>query len=198
MLAMGDALALVTSRMRGFALEDFARFHPGGDLGRRLSRVEQHMRTRDTCRVAYDSQTVRQVFIELSHPGRRSGAIMLIGASGNLTGLFTDSDLARLFETRRYEALDQPIREVMTKRPRTIAFGSILSEAVTLMAEHKISELPVVDSGGRPVGLIDVTDIVGMIPEEKPGHTAAKSATAIFGIPSDQNAPEIQKHSNRR
>ena len=123
---------------------------------------------------------------------------MLIGASGNLTGLFTDSDLARLFETRRYEALDQPIREVMTKRPRTIASGSILSEAVTLMAEHKISELPVVDSGGRPVGLIDVTDIVGMIPEEKPGHTAAKSATAIFGITSDQNAPEIQKHSNRR
>ncbi len=58
MLAMGDALALVTSRMRGFALEDFARFHPGGDLGRRLSRVEQHMRPREACRVA-DDELVR-------------------------------------------------------------------------------------------------------------------------------------------
>ena len=166
MLALGDALALVASRMRGFAPEDFARFHPGGDLGRRLSSVEQHMRARDACRMADESQTVRQVFIELSRPGRRSGAIMVIGSSSELTGLFTDSDLARLFETRRDQALDQPIREVMTKRPCTILSGSTMWQAVTLMAEQKISELPVVDTWGRPVGLIDITDIVGMIPEE--------------------------------
>lgn len=165
MLALGDALALVTSRMRDFRREDFARFHPGGSLGQQLSHVEGHMRPREECRVARDSQTVRQVYIELSRPGRRSGAIMLVDAFDRLTGIFTDSDLARLFESRRDEAMDRPIREVMTVSPRTVQLGSRMTDAVAIMAERKISELPVVDGGGVPAGLIDITDIVSMIPE---------------------------------
>lgn len=166
MLALGDALALVVSRMRRFDRADFARVHPAGNLGRRLSQVEDHMRPLADCRVSPDDQSVRQVFTEHRRPGRRTGAIMLVGAAGRLTGLFTDSDLARLFETRRDAALDRPIAEVMTSQPRTVLQGSMMTDAVAIMAERKISELPVVDAAGVPVGLLDITDVVGMIPEE--------------------------------
>ncbi len=165
MLALGDALALVVSRMRGFAREDFARFHPAGSLGRKLSRVGQYCRPLRVCRVAEDSLSVRDVFVERSMPGRRTGAIMLVDREGRLTGLFTDSDLARLFEHHREETLDEPIRGVMTSDPLTVQDGALMTEAVSLMAERKISELPVVDDGGRPKGLIDVTDVVGLFPQ---------------------------------
>jgi arabinose-5-phosphate isomerase len=165
MLAIGDALALVVSRMRAFKHEDFYVFHPAGNLGKQLSRVEERMRPREACRIAPDAASVREVFVSHSLPGRRSGAIMLTSADGKLSGIFTDSDLARLFESRRDEALDGPIRNVMTSRPRTVTVGAMLADAVEIMAERKISELPVVDQEGRPVGLIDITDVVGMMPE---------------------------------
>jgi arabinose-5-phosphate isomerase len=93
---------------------------------------------------------------------------MLVGDDGSLTGLFTDSDLARLFESRRDEAFDGPIRDVMSPRPTTVTQGSMMIDAVAIMAERKISELPVVDDEGRPVGMIDITDVVSMIPESTP------------------------------
>ena len=166
MLALGDALALVASRMRDFRREDFARFHPGGSLGRQLSNVEDWMRPLAECRVASDGSSVREVFVALSRPGRRSGAIMLVDDQGRLTGLFTDSDLARLFERRRDDAFDRSIRDVMTAAPRTVRHGARIADALAIMAERKISELPVVDAVGAPLGLIDITDVVGMIPEE--------------------------------
>ena len=166
MLALGDALALVTSRMRNFDREDFARFHPGGSLGRKLSRVDQHLRGLERCRVALESATVRDVFVGLAVPGRRTGAIMLVDADGKLTGIFTDSDLARLFEHRREEAIDGPIGSVMTADPLRVRTGTLMLDAMTLMATRKISELPVVDTGGRPAGLIDVTDVLSVFPEQ--------------------------------
>jgi arabinose-5-phosphate isomerase len=169
MLALGDALALVVSRMKNFGREDFARFHPAGSLGRKLSRVEDHMRPLEQCRVASEGLSVREVFMAVSRPGRRTGAIMLVDESGRLSGLFTDSDLARLFERKQDHLFDRPIREVMTRHPITIGIHSRMSEAVSLMARRKISELPVVDADGRPVGLIDITDIVGITPEEVGG-----------------------------
>ena len=98
MLALGDALALVVSRLRGFEAEDFARYHPGGSLGLKLSTIENHMRPLSECRHAPESATIREVLVTCTKPGRRSGAIMLVDAEGCLTGLFTDSDLARLIE----------------------------------------------------------------------------------------------------
>jgi arabinose-5-phosphate isomerase len=168
MLAVGDALALVVSRMRHFGREDFARFHPGGSLGNKLSKVEQHMRPLAECRVAHETETVRQVLIGASVPGRRTGATMLVDAAGRLSGIFTDSDLARLFEHRRDEELDSPVQRVMTGNPLRVEFGSMMVEAVTIMAGRKISELPVVDAEGKPVGLIDITDVVGLLPKEPP------------------------------
>jgi arabinose-5-phosphate isomerase len=166
MLALGDALALVASRLHSFGHADFARVHPAGSLGRRLSKVDDRMRPLDQCRLAPDSRNVREVFGQLRRPGRRSGAILLVGDDGRLTGIFTDSDLARLFEARRDAAFDQPIAQVMTHRPRTVAAGSMMTDALAILAEWKISELPVVDDHGAPVGLLDITDVIGMMPPE--------------------------------
>jgi arabinose-5-phosphate isomerase len=177
MLAVGDALALVVSKMRNFQADDFARFHPGGALGRRLSRVDDLMRPLTDCRQANDALTVREVIVACSRPGRRTGAIMLVDELGRLTGLFTDSDLARLFERRDESALDRPIREVMAAKPTTVTSGTRVGDAVALLARRKFSELPVVDGAGRPIGLVDVTDVVGFEAEaESPGVSPKKAA----------------------
>ncbi|MDA7978573.1 MAG: KpsF/GutQ family sugar-phosphate isomerase [Pirellulales bacterium] len=165
MLALGDALALVVSKMRGFREIDFARFHPGGSLGLKLSSVQDHMRPLAQCRIADESFTVRQILIAQGNPGRRTGAIMLHDSSDRLTGLFTDSDLARLFERHSEARLDGPVRDVMTVSPLTVEVDSRMTEAVAIMAQRKISELPVVDPQGCPRGLIDITDVVSAFPQ---------------------------------
>jgi arabinose-5-phosphate isomerase len=86
---------------------------------------------------------------------------MLVDDAGKLAGIFTDSDLARLFERRADERFDGPISDVMTKTPRTIHRAARMAEAVALMRASKISELPVIDDDGRPVGLLDITDLIG-------------------------------------
>jgi arabinose-5-phosphate isomerase len=161
MLALGDSMALVVSRLRGFSHSDFAARHPGGSLGMRLLKVEQAMRPLERCRTAAADETVRQVFAR-PLPTRRTGAVMIVAADGRLTGIFTDSDLARLFEHRHDDALDRPIGEVMTCQPNTARLGSRLEEAIGLLESRRLSELPVIDEAGRPHGLLDIVDLVGV------------------------------------
>ncbi|MFN9368309.1 MAG: SIS domain-containing protein [Planctomycetia bacterium] len=163
MLAMGDALALVTSRLRRFTPADFAARHPGGNLGRELMPVEEAMRPLSECRRATPEETVRSVFMR-PLPPRRTGAVMIIDAAGQLVGIFTDSDLARLFERRNDAALDEPIGRVMTCRPATVTLGTRLRDAVGTLEQRRLSELPVVDPDGRPCGLLVVVDLVGFAP----------------------------------
>ena len=162
MLAVGDALALVISEVRNFTPQQFAAFHPGGSLGRRLASVKDVMRSGDQVRIASEASTIREVFVTQSRPGRRSGAVMLVDTDGRLSGLFTDSDLARLLERRRDEQFDRPISEVMTIRPLTIGLDAILEEVLQLLGARHVSELPVVDTAGCPVGLVDITDLIGI------------------------------------
>jgi arabinose-5-phosphate isomerase len=164
LMAVGDALALLVSQMRDFTATDFARYHPAGSLGRKLTRVEDAMRTGAHLRRAHLDETVRSVFIRLAGPRRRSGAVLITNDDSVLLGIFTDSDLARLFERRRETDLDRAIGTVMTADPYTIHVGATLAEAIELLKSHKISELPVVDSGHHLVGLIDVTDLIGLVP----------------------------------
>jgi arabinose-5-phosphate isomerase len=166
MLAIGDALALVVSRVRGFTPQGFARFHPAGSLGRQSQSVREVMRRGDQLRVASEEATVREVFAQRGKPGRRTGAVILVDGDGRLSGLFTDSDLARLLEGRRESQLDRPICEVMTRQPCTIAVDALLAEAVEILSSHHWSELPVVDADGCPVGLVDITDVIGLLPAE--------------------------------
>ena len=160
MLAYGDAIALVASRMRNFRREDFARFHPGGSLGAQLAEVGQRMRPLAQCRLAEQHETLREVLSTRAVQGRRSGAVLIVDATDHLVGIFTDSDLARLFESRRETALDQPIGTVMTTRPILVPAGSMLCDAMSIMAERKLSELPVIDADSKPVGLLDITDLM--------------------------------------
>ena len=164
MLAIGDALALVISRLRGFTPQQFARVHPGGSLGRRLQTVSELMRKGDQLRIASQSATIREVFTAKSASGRRTGAVMLIDEPGRLSGLFTDSDLARLLERHQDCQWDRPIAEVMTHSPLTIRDEALLTDAVEMLSAKKISELPVVDADGRPIGLVDITDVIGELP----------------------------------
>ncbi len=167
MMALGDALAFTLSRLRDFTAEDFARYHPAGSLGRKLLKVDAVMRTGHELRLADQETPVREVFAQARRRGRRTGAVMLTDEGGQLRGLFTDSDLARLFEQRRDAALDRPIREVMTPQPLTVAQGSRVGDALEIFRRCKISELPVVDEVGRPVGLLDVTDLIAVAPDEQ-------------------------------
>lgn len=165
LLALGDALALVTSSRRRFTPEDFAARHPGGSLGRQLMLVEDAMRPLAECRLASADETVRAVFAR-PLPARRTGAVMVVGEGGRLAGIFTDSDLARLFERRRDELLDAAIGQVMTSRPTIVPMGTRLRDAVAILETRRLSELPVVDADGAAVGLLDVVDLVGLVPHE--------------------------------
>jgi arabinose-5-phosphate isomerase len=183
MLALGDALALVLSRVRGLTAERFAMFHPAGSLGRRLAPVRDVMRQGNQLRVAAETATVREVMIQLSRPGRRTGAVMLTNAAGRLSGLFTDSDLARLFESRRDDQLDESIERVMTRNPVTIHPEALLPEAIRLMSERHLSELPVIDAERRPVGLLDITDVLNAVEP-----TALEKSASTSRIPNSSRS----------
>jgi arabinose-5-phosphate isomerase len=127
--------------------------------------VEDVMRPLAECRVARPAETVRAVFVR-PLPNRRTGAVMILEEDGTLAGIFTDSDLARLFERRLDSALDEPIGRVMTARPTTLPVGTRLRDAVTILESRRLSELPVLDQTGRPVGLVDIVDLVGLVPPE--------------------------------
>lgn len=172
MAAVGDAMSFVLSEMKHFGAEDFARFHPAGSLGRKFMKVDHLMRQGKALRTASIHDTVRQVFSQPHVRGRRTGAVLLLDEQGRLAGLFTDSDLARLFTERRDHCMDRPIAEVMTHNPITVLTHSRLLEAVEIIQDRKISELPVIDEQGRPAGLLDITDLIGLVPleEEQPAH----------------------------
>jgi len=162
MMALGDALALLVSRLRGFAPEDFLVFHPGGSLGRKLGRVEDVMRTGRHVRTAHPAESVREVLIRLGGARRRSGAVLVVDDQGVLQGIFTDSDLARLFERRLEDRIDGPIAQAMTRDPVVTAASASIAEAVETLRARKISELPVVDEQWRLLGLLDITDLIGL------------------------------------
>lgn len=165
LMAVGDALALLVSRIRGFTAAEFALYHPAGALGKKLAYVDDVMRVGKHIRIARLDATVRDVFSALGGPSRRSGAVMIVDEAGALAGIFTDSDLARLFERGREAWVDRPIAESMTKRPLSVLSGTRAAEAVEILKSRKISELPVVDSAGKPIGMIDVTDLIELLPD---------------------------------
>ena len=183
MLALGDALALSLSHLAGFTARDFARLHPAGSLGRRLQPVSEVMRTGPELRIADDTRTIRSVIVDQQRPGRRSGAVLLTGKNGQLTGIFTDSDLVRLLEKRRDAQLDQPVFEVMTVNPCTVRRDALLPTALELFSSRKLSELPVIDESGLPVGLIDITDVIDL-PASARTHRSAgiQSGVVSHGV----------------
>ncbi|MCC6422137.1 MAG: KpsF/GutQ family sugar-phosphate isomerase [Phycisphaerales bacterium] len=162
MMAMGDALALSVMHLRQFTAEDFARFHPAGQLGRKLIKVGEAMTFRKDVNlpVASDRLSVADVLRLVSTIKRRSGAVILVDDQQRISGIFTDGDLRRLVTADPDTALRRPIAEVMKPNPLRIAADRLASEAMSLLHKHRIDELPVVDEQDRPLGLIDVQDLV--------------------------------------
>lgn len=161
-LALGDALALCAARRRNFSDTDFAKRHPGGSLGGLLRPITEALRfvVGKTLNIVPDDVSVTEA-CKLSETAiRRPGAMLLVDrASGVLTGIFTDADLRRLIELDRSK-LDGPIRAVMTRNPGTLPDTALVRDAVHMVREHRRDEIPVVDAAGKPIGLLDVQDLI--------------------------------------
>ncbi len=157
MVVMGDALALTIFRMRNWQAEDYAFYHPGGELGRRLIRVKDVMRKGGRNPVANRNVTVRQALEVMSGEGS-PGAVSLVDDDGKLVGFFTDGDLRRLMRGGDPAVLNRPVREVMTERPTTVSTESLVAEAYRVLRGRRIDQVPVVDGEGKPVGIVDVQD----------------------------------------
>jgi len=157
MLVLGDALALTIFKMRDWTQENYAFYHPGGDLGRKLIKVKEVMRTGKRNPVAGQDVSVREALNVMS--GESSpGAVSLVDEEGKLVGFFTDGDLRRLMLHDGDKVLDGPVRNVMTTEPRSISVEGLASEAYRMLREYRVDQLPAVDEKGVPVGIMDVQD----------------------------------------
>jgi len=159
LLALGDALAMTVLSLRGFQREDFARFHPGGQLGRKLMRVADVMRSGDRFTVVREETPAKSVLAKMNGTPGRPGAACIVHDDGTLAGFFTDGDLARRLEAG-VAWLEQPIADVMTRTPTTIAPDVLVAEAMAILGERRFDQIPVVDACRKPVGLLDIQDVV--------------------------------------
>jgi len=165
MLALGDALAVAVMQMRRFTPEDFAAYHPAGSLGRKLLKVEEAMRFRKDreLRCVADSLSLGDALAQAETHPRRTGAMLMVDSQGRLSGILTDADIRRLLIARRgRDILSEPVGDLMIRNPKRIRLGELASEAVAILNEFRIDELPVVDDADRPVGVIDVQDLLGI------------------------------------
>ena len=158
MLAMGDALAVALLERKGFKEKDFAFYHPGGILGKRLLlTVEDIMRKGPSSPVVRQDAKIKKVLVAITRA--RAGSASVVDSSGRLIGIFTDGDLRRHLETNP-KLIECEVRHVMTKNPTVITKDRLAAEAFDILRSKRIDELPVVDAKKRPVGLLDVQDIL--------------------------------------
>lgn len=157
-LAMADALAVCLLELKGFKEKDFAFYHPAGLLGKKLLlKVEDIMRTGQNNPIVKEDKKIASVLVKITHC--RAGSASVVNKKGRLAGIFTDGDLRRHLEidphlTRR------KVKEVMTKNPATVGPKVLAAEALRILREKKIDELLVVDKNKRPIGLLDVQDLL--------------------------------------
>jgi len=157
-LALGDALAMVLLEARGLTREDFARFHPAGNLGMvLLLKVDDIMRTGDRLPVLPQTASTQDAILAMTKA--KAGSLAVTDpADGRLAGIFTDGDFRRSALTGP-DFLRKPVGTFMTRSPKTIAAGTLAIEALRLFEKHRIDDLLVVDHERRPVGLVDNQDL---------------------------------------
>jgi len=157
-LAIGDALAGMITEMKDLVTEDFALFHPAGNLGQKLLlRVEDIMGKGSRMPVVTEKATVDEALFEITSKGY--GATCIVNDKGELTGIFTDGDLRRLMERDGYACMKENITLAMTYRPKTIDPARLAAEAVRIMEEHEVSVL-VATVNNKPVGLIHLHELL--------------------------------------
>jgi arabinose-5-phosphate isomerase len=162
MLAVGDALALALSRRRDFSADDFHKHHPGGMLGVGLRKITEVLRFKvgQNLSIISESLSVREA-LQQAGSDRRAGAIMVVDDRGRLSGIFTDGDFRRLMNSDQ-TGMSRPIRDVMTARPQHLSVDDFVRDAVRLVRERRLDEIPVLDHGGKPIGLVDVQDLIAL------------------------------------
>ena len=160
MMALGDALAMVVSSARGFSREDYARYHPGGALGRKLMHVEEVMRRGEELPLVKPEASVRETLLTMSRTPGRPGAALVVDPAGGLLGIFTDGDLRRLLEGGETEPLAATIGDFMGRNPKSVSPDALVDDAERVLRENKIDQIAVVDPEGRAVGLLDVQDLL--------------------------------------
>jgi len=162
-LALGDALALTIMKSREFGAEDYARFHPGGTLGRKLLTVGQTMwfRPDEPLPLAQLDDTIEKMLTK-NKTTKRRGAVMVTGADGKLAGIITDADVRRSLEKKGVGTFEVKCSDLMTPDCKRVAEDTLAAEAMAVFHKYRIDELPVVNAEDKPVGLIDVQDIVAI------------------------------------
>ncbi|NJD10265.1 MAG: KpsF/GutQ family sugar-phosphate isomerase [Gemmatimonadetes bacterium] len=155
-LAMGDALAVALLLRKGFTREEFARFHPGGSLGRKLTlRVSDVMIDRDFPRLGTEAP-MRECVVLLAE---KRGTVPIVDADGQVVGVVTAGDLTRRME-RQEDIFDTPVREVMNRQPKRVRSDELAAGALFLMEKHGIMALPVIDAADRLVGVVHLHDLM--------------------------------------
>jgi len=162
MLVLADVLALVVMEGRQFGPAEFARFHPGGDLGRRLMKVEELMRKGVRNPTVSEDASLLEAITVMSRTAGRPGATSVVDEIGRLVGFFTDGDLRRLVDSSQDRIRDIPIREVMTRNPKTIDPETVALVALGHLHNHQVDQMPVIDESGFVIGLLDVQDLIDL------------------------------------
>ena len=156
-MALGDALAVALLELRGFTEEDFALFHPGGALGRKLKIVKDIMHTGDDIPAVTDSTKMKEALFEIT--SKKLGFTTVVDGKDNLVGVITDGDLRRLME-KEEDVFSLLAGQVMMKDPRRIEESALAARALQVMEQFEITSLVVVDDNGRTVGVIHLHDIL--------------------------------------
>ena len=153
-MAIGDALAVALLSRRGFSAHDFRRFHPGGKLGSQLRRVREVMHAGDAVPTVPEDASLSRAIMEMT--GKRFGTTAVVDTAGQLVGVMTDGDLRRAFQDG---LKDGPVRDAMSRQPRTIGPDALAEEALHLMNERRITSLFVLEDG-RPAGILHLHDLL--------------------------------------
>jgi len=157
-LAMGDALAITLLEAKGFKEEDFAGFHPGGQLGRKLlTHVSDLMLTEDDVPKVKATTGMREAILEIT--SKKLGMTTIVDGEGKLEGIVTDGDLRRYLE-HSSDLFDKTAGELATRNPKTISKDALAAEAVGIMERYSITVLVIVDDDNRPVGAIHLHDLL--------------------------------------
>jgi arabinose-5-phosphate isomerase len=156
---VGDAIAMTVLENRSFDREDFALYHPAGKIGRGLMKVDEVMRQGTANPLVREDATLADCVAVMTKTPGRPGAATVVDRSGKLVGVFTDGDLRRLVEHERVD-FGARIGRVMTRNPRTVRPEALVADAARVLRSASIDQVPVVDGRGRPVGLLDVQDLL--------------------------------------
>ena len=157
-LAVGDAIAIALLKKRNFNEEDFAKFHPGGTIGKKLiCKIEDLMHSGIENPIVNSSAKMNKAIIEMTSKGL--GCTNVIGNDGKLAGIITDGDLRRMIE-KGITDLNTNVTEIMIKSPKSMQSQELAVDALNLMEDNKITMLPIVDENNKPVGMLHMHDLI--------------------------------------